>query len=178
MFQYFSKGHPLCPCAALSYTGNCPFCIKDRVESSSCDISELWRNLIPFPIGLCCSQNVLWLFSKLIVVKIMWVTFHGIELANKTLSWPDGGPRYRARLPTVILCYFPRESGLLGCFLLRLECLSLVFLPTGLRDINFSLEKGEGQRNQDFFFFFLQLLRSYLSTCSVYLWEPRIVHSS
>lgn len=83
----------------------------------------------------------------------MWVTFHGIELANKTLCWPDGGPRYRARLPTVILCYFPRESGLLGCFLLRLECLSLVFLPTGLRDINFSLEKGEGQRNQDFFFF-------------------------
>lgn len=41
MFQYFSKGHPLCPCAALSYTGNCPFCIKDRIESSSCGISEL-----------------------------------------------------------------------------------------------------------------------------------------
>lgn len=143
---------------ALSYTGNCPFCIKDHTGSSFCRISELWKNFIPFPVERCCSWDILWLCCKLIVVKIIiWVTFHSIKVANKThfvfgrmeitgiqQDWPQSS-----------LLLPQRGFKLLGSFLLRLEwvcpwaivALNLAFLPTGLPHINFSLEKGGGQRN-------------------------------
>lgn len=110
----FFRRHPLCHVLSFHYTDNCPFWVKNEIASGFYAISEIWKNLILFPIWQWCNWNILCLDNKLIAGKnINQAPSHNTAVDNKmNISWPHRNFRKGVRLLGVFPATSPQTTEL------------------------------------------------------------------